>query len=288
MTHLVMLVVGIGLAWSCRTLAAPVRGPWSKRWQHALTAFLLSPLLLLITALAVIWMGPQGQMAGHWQGWISDALAWGFLAGAGLLLGWLLWDGWQTLRQIHTFALTHRSGLSLRVLPTSALFAAQIGYWHPDLVVSHGLLHRLSPAHLQTILTHEQAHRHYRDTFWFFWLGWIRRLTFWLPHSADLWQELVTLRELRADSWAAQRVDPLLLAESLLQVVSDPSTGGDPLWVEWAPSVAAVDGEDNPCRLVERVDALLANPVLPTPLDLRAWMTLLPAFLPLLVVPFHA
>ena len=56
--------------------------------------------------------------------------------------------------------------------------------------------------------------------FGFFWWGWLRRLTEWLPHSKELWQELLLLRELRADQWAAQQVDPLVLAESLLLMVN--------------------------------------------------------------------
>jgi Zn-dependent protease with chaperone function len=50
-------------------------------------------------------------------------------------------------------------------------------------------------------LAHEQAHAHYRDTFWFFWLN---VLTSWLPHTEALWQEILFLREIRADEKAKE------------------------------------------------------------------------------------
>uniref|UniRef100_A0ACD5H1Y5 M48 family metalloprotease n=1 Tax=Desertifilum tharense IPPAS B-1220 TaxID=1781255 RepID=A0ACD5H1Y5_9CYAN len=37
--------------------------------------------------------------------------------------------------------------------------------------MAQGLLDRLTPEQLNAVLTHERAHSHYRDTFWFFWLG---------------------------------------------------------------------------------------------------------------------
>ncbi len=42
----------------------------------------------------------------------------------------------------------------------------------------------------------------HRDTFWFFWLGWLGRIVPFLPNTEILWQELLTLREIRAAPWA--------------------------------------------------------------------------------------
>lgn len=115
---------------------------------------------------------------------------------------------------------------STRSLHTPALFAAQIGFWRPHLVLSQGLFDTLTLTQLEAVITHELAHVHYCDTFWFFWLGCVRRVTGWLPYTETIWQELLLLRELRADSWAAQRVEPepLVLVESLLEVVKAPLT----------------------------------------------------------------
>ena len=84
------------------------------------------------------------------------------------------------------------------------------------------MLDALDRPHLDAVLAHEQAHVYYRDTFWFFWLGWIRSFTIWLPNTEAVWQELLLLRELRADRQATEQVDFLLLAESLLIVAQNP------------------------------------------------------------------
>lgn len=82
-----------------------------------------------------------------------------------------------------------------------------------------------------------------------------------LGYRTPLWQELLLLRELRADRWAAQQVDPLLLAESLLVVVS---------------------------TMPVQIEALLAEPELMREPSLWSWTWLLLAFLPLAAVPFHS
>jgi Zn-dependent protease with chaperone function len=143
--------------------------------------------------------------------------------------------------------------------------------------VSQGLCQLLDAEHLQAVLLHEQAHSYYRDTFWGFWLGWLRRLTAWLPHTEALWQELLFLRELRADHWAAQQSDPLLLAEALLSVVSMPV----------APELGtALKPEAVNQRLAQRIEALLQPPE-DTPIDRWRWVNLAWVLLPLLVIPFH-
>jgi len=176
------------------------------------------------------------------------------------------------------------------------LFAAQVGFWEPQLVVSRGLLTRLDPEHLRAVVIHEQAHRHYRDTFVFFWLGWIRTLAIGLPQTRRLWQELVVLRELRADRWAAQRIDPLVLAEALVQVATPEileerqdwqQIHSDPAWMVgmvWGTSKLPTEVD----RLEERIQALLDPSPLEegtSPLQIMPWMSL--ALLPLLTIPLH-
>ena len=140
------------------------------------------------------------------------------------------------------------------------------------------MLQSLDPAHLKVVLVHEQGHLHYRDTFWFFWLGWLRRLTSWLPQTESLWQELLILRELRADRWAAQHVDRLLLAEALLSVVSAPQIQPENVCALFSSAVVRN-------RLNERINALL-EPELSSNLEGRSWWLLL-VLLPLIVILFH-
>lgn len=276
--HLLMIGLVLTVAWSLRVWWQP-GGAWAERWQRALEQFLLPPLLLLVTAIAVIFMGPHGRMVGWWEGWLSYGLAIGFLSLAALLWLQLAWQGRRTLQQTRQHPVIDLHGQPARLLRIADPYSAQVGFWQPELVVSQGLLDTLDAAHLEAVLLHEQAHAAYRDTFWFFWLGWLRRVSVWLPQTDALWQELLVLRELRADRYAAEKVDPLLLAESLLLVVSAPLMQPE---VCAAFSYSAVRD-----RLTERIEALLAEPdPTPTP-PLRCWAWLPWMFLPLLAIPFH-
>ena len=254
---------------------------WQRRWQTALIVFLWPPVLLLMSAIAILWMGPQGQMVWGLGGWWSYGLAVGFVVWAvwcGLQLTVAAWRSVQQLRHCPSLELEGETG---RYLETSIPFAAQVGFWQPELVVSQGLLDCLAPDQLEAVLIHEQAHRQYRDTFWFLGLGWLRQLTLWLPHTEALWQELLLLRELRADAWAAQRVDGLVLAESLFLLVNTPE-------LEAEPFCAAFSAAAPQTRLMERVDALLSGPQPPPPqFSWRLWCWFCLALLPLVTVPFH-
>lgn len=280
MMHLTLLLTAVLVAIAWRFTWAPVTTSWNQRWQSALSAFLLPPVLLLSTAIALICMGPKGQMVQWWEGWGSYGLAISFLVVA---VGWwvqLGLAGWRSLRQVQQYERVEIQGKSGRLLPTTTPFIAQVGFWQPELVVSQGLLNTLDVAHLEAVLIHEQAHLDQRDTFWFFWLGWLRRLTIWLPQTETLWQELLILRELRADQQAAQQVDGLLLAEALLTVVSAPLMPLD----GFCAAFSAATVRD---RLTERIDALLSDSYPSEPAQPLVWALLLLSLLPLLIIPFH-
>lgn len=275
--HLTLILLAIGSALLLRVKPVTSASGWAARWQQALTGLVLPPLLLLSTAVAVSTMGTRGQMMGVPVGWLGWVLTCSFLLLAAGLLLVLGWQAWRASRRLQGLPIAQLKTETVSVLPVEALFAAQVGFWHPRLVVSQGLLDRLTADQLEAVLTHEQAHRYYRDTFWFFWLGWLRRLTVWLPATEALWQELLLLRELRADRWAAERCDSLLLAETLLQVTQAPLLE--------AERCGAAFG-DQSCRLEVRVEALLASErsTLQPP---DCWGGLLPALLPLLTILLH-
>ncbi|NET38970.1 MAG: M48 family metalloprotease [Cyanothece sp. SIO1E1] len=281
--HLSLILFALGLAWSIRCVALQSSGTWQERWHRALGQFLVPPLLLLMTGLAVLCMGIDGSMLGLPAGWIGYLIAISFLGCALGLNLYLAWQGWRSLQQVQTYPAVAFNGQSGRLLETPDLFAAQIGFWRPQLVLSAGLLQTLPPNQLHAVLIHEQAHSHYRDTFCFFWFGWIRQLTFWLPNTAVLWQELLTLRELRADRWAAQRVDPLVLAESLLVVVQAPL-------INPAPYCAALGSQASSTQLEERINALLIDTELePAPItNPLSWRWLFLSVLPLLSILLHS
>lgn len=279
MMHLFTIAIALSLAWMLR-LSDLSSGNYDQRWQTALLQFVLPPLLLVATAVAIVCMGPHGQMVWRWEGWLCYLLALGYLGLMGIV-GWqLATDAQQSLQQIRTYRRQQVLGTSSRLLETPLVFSAQIGLWQPELVISQGLLDTLDPEHLQAVLAHENAHLYYRDTFWFFGLGWLRRCFLWLPNTEDLWQELLLLREIRADRWAAQHVDPLLLAESLLFVARAPLQHSESFCAAF--SCAAPRS-----RIEERIDALLVDSLIPPTTNWWALAWLLFALVPLFAIPLH-
>lgn len=271
------IAVTVGFRWVWR----PATATWSARWQAALVALLLPALLLGMTAITVLQMGHHGRMMGLPVGWIGCLWSLGFLGCAAGVLIYLAAQGWRSLHRLSNSVYQEFGSVQSCVIDSPSLFAAQIGFWQPQLVISQGLLQSLDSSQLHAVLTHERAHLHYRDTFWFFWLGWVNRLTAWLPNSSLLWQELLLLRELRADRWAAEQVDPLVLAETLLQVVRSPLTShpDESLWVAFGEAVGD--------RLEQRIDALL-SPSPASPYQPHHWLWLALGLLPLLTLPLHS
>ncbi len=278
--HLMMILVALSLALGYRHQWSQPQGSWQKRWQRSLLLFLLPPLLLIMTAVSVICMGPQEEpMFWRWQGSFSYLFASGFLGWAVFLCCKLASQSWRSIQQVRSCPRINVIGRRSRMLDNPVPFSALVGFWQPELLVSQGLLNTLDHAHLEAVFQHEQGHYHYRDTFWFFWLGWLRACTAWLPNTEALWQEILLLREIRADRWAAQQVDPLLLAESLLVVVSTLPMYSD-------NCCAAFSCAAPRHRLQERIDALL-TPELSCQPSLLSWSWLLLVFLPFVAVPFH-
>jgi len=278
--HISLLLTALGLAIALRWAWRPAPDKTPTAWGITLSAFLVPPLMVLTTAIAVLAMGTQGTMFSIPVGIVGYLLGIGCLGIALGMLGYRGWQGWRSLRQIQSFPLCDRPHIQGYLLQTPALFAGQIGFWNPCLVLSEGLLSDLSPEQLDAVLTHEQAHLHYRDTFWFFWLGWVRDLTAWLPNTQTLWQELLLLREMRADRYASQSIDPLVLAEALLQVAQSP--------IQLAATNCVALHDSAPIRLEQRINALLAEPEAIAPNSSKTqWLKWLWVFLPLLSLPFH-
>jgi Zn-dependent protease with chaperone function len=285
--HIVVLLTIIGLAWGIRYgwNRADECGAIDRAWERNLASFLLPPLLLLTSAIAIVWMGPHGRMVWVGNDWLSYDLAIGFLVVAGYRWLRLARSGWLLLQQVRTYPQIEIHGYTMRSIDLDTPYSAQIGFWEPELVVTTGLLDTLTIDRLETVLAHEQAHYYYRDTWWFFWLGWVRQITSWLPQTEPIWQELLTLRELRADRWAADRTDPLLVAETLVSLVQHTPIFPDDTCAAFS-QIATVD------RLSRRIDTLLSDlestPTRHDSLDRLvgiSWLSI--SLLPLLTVPFH-
>jgi Zn-dependent protease with chaperone function len=280
--HPIVLLSIVALTWGIRYFWTASS---ADTWHRTLELFLLPPLLLLTGAISIILMGPHGQMFWMREGWLSYSISIGFLGFAVIYLLKLTWDSHKILRQIRSYPLTNLNGYNVRILDSIAPYSAQIGFWRPELFITEGLMNTLDTAHLEAVLAHEQAHVRYHDTFCFFWLGWVRRITGWLPQTEAIWQELLVLRELRADRWAARQTDPLLIAEALLSVVKTTTFT--------APFCVAFNQITPPNRLNQRIDALLTLATteveyLDGSVNWWFWLWLLMTLLPLLLVPFHS
>ena len=291
--HIAMILGGLSLAWCLRWMYTPsirrqdISQPThQERWQRALFLFLFPPLLVLMTAIAVVFMGPQGQMLGFQVGWFSYIIAIAFLLYAVIWGCILIAQGLRAVRKVSSYPrselASQLAGQTVRAIDTPQILAAQVGFWQPHLVVSEGMLQKLDREHLHAVLKHEQAHDCYRDTFWFFALGYIKQVTAWLPNTNALWQELLLLREMRADHWAAQYVDRLLLAEALLWSVSDAIAPESDIFC------ATFSCPTPRSRLEERIDAILdeTTPETKPNYALLGWLIL--SLLPLISVPFHS
>ncbi len=278
--HLIVIFLALSSALAIRSINPLKTGLWIERWWRALLQFLVPPLLLIVTAITILWMGNEGQMFGQPVGQISYLLAIVFLGWIGISGAILTAQGWKSWQKIQTYPQINLHNQSARLIASPVLFSAQIGFWKPKLVVTQGLLNTLTPEQLQAVLTHENAHAYYRDTFWFFGLAWLKSITAFLPQTETLWQELLTLREVRADHWATQQSDPLLLAETLLFVVSQPLSQSDIF-------SAAFYGKSPSNRLSERIDALLDKTPISTQPNYQFWGWMLLSLLPLALIPLH-
>jgi Zn-dependent protease with chaperone function len=261
------------------TQATSNPGEWSQRWYRNLFLFCFPGLLLLTTAITVLYMGCHGEMLGVKAGSIGCVISGALILFASGSLFKLAIQGDRSIQQLRNYSTQTIGQATARIIEFHLPYSAQIGFWRSELVISRGLLAALDEEHLAAVIAHEQAHVEYRDTFWFFWLGWIRSFSFWLPNTEALWQELLLLRELRADRQAAKSVDFLLIAESLLTVAKAPLES--PIWC-----VSLNDAQIGD-RLQERIDSLL-NQAEPVPGDRwHNWSWLCLLLVPLLIVPLH-
>lgn len=293
-SSLILLTIVLAVAWRLTWRGSQGRSlasSWQTRWESALSAFCLPPLMIVLAAGAVLSMGHHGTMMG-WS--VSPAGCWvsrGVLIFLGGVLAYSLGQVVATdlkLRQYPTITLLQ--GEAARCLPLDLPMAAQVGLWRSSLLVSKGWLEQLTAKEQQAILAHEQAHADSHDLFWFFWLGVVRRFTVWLPGTQALWEELLLLREIRADRQAAQTSDPFLLAELLVKLSQQMTQAmqSPALDTDFEPST----GFNEPLslsRLEQRVNALVEpGPTAETHLPAvgcLAWM--LAAALPLATTWLH-
>ncbi|MBD2105836.1 M56 family metallopeptidase [Nodosilinea sp. FACHB-13] len=288
-SSLLVLTIVVAAVWRWRWRQCD--GPWLVRWESALSAFCLPPLMIMLAAAAVLSMGHHGTMMGQVVSPVGCWVSLGILSFATGILAYSLGRATHTAWGLRQYAMVSLpQGEQARCLPIDLPLAAQVGLWRSSLLVSRGWLEQLTAIEQQAMLAHEQAHADHRDPFWFFWLGVVRRFTGWLPNTEALWEELLLLRELRADRQAANTSDPLVLAELLVKFARQMALVTYSQSSEhWLETGVGFNQALSLTRLEQRVNALVTPDPVAKVSEQRqvklAWLMV--AMLPLVVTWLH-
>lgn len=278
--HLLMILWAFLLAFLLRLIPLPVSNNFQGRWYYNLLLFMLPPLFLLMTALAILSMGFQGEMLGLKIIQLGNFFALIFLTFVIFYAIKLIVENTIIKKRINSYPQKLVLGRLTRILNTDFPYCAQIGILKPQLVISEGLLNILDNEHLEAVLLHEEAHNYYQDSLWFFCLNWLKDFSFWLPKTELLWQDLLLLREMRADQKAARKIKPLIVAEALLIVaqnaVSIPCKLATPFSIPTPIN-----------RLTTRIDALFLDKSDETNYRYYYWFWLLIIFAPWVTILLH-
>jgi hypothetical protein len=283
--HGMLVVLGFLVPWLVRR--------WETGTERALWLLTFPTLWLTCTAIAIVGMGSHGHLLGihcaaGWPGRLAPWWAWGWLLWVGLSGMAILLRAGQShgLWQQQTTPTTLQ-GQAVWLWEQPLPWAAQVGWWRSRIVVSRGMVERLTPEHLAAVLAHEVGHGRFHDPLWFLLWEWLRCCTQWFPRTEALWQEVLFQREVRADRFAQAQTSGLLLAEALVQVQQHIHAMG--------AANKAVTSHHGGCpvlgdRLVERIQALVQPPPKESPQGLRWWLQILEptlAVLPLVWIPLH-
>lgn len=280
--HLILIATALTMAFLIRLI--PIKSTHnsgiSNSWAYNLSLFIFPPLILIMTALAIIFMGYHGKMLGFPISKIGYILSLIFIAFAIISLIKLSYQSHLSLHKIKTYPLKLIQGKSARIIDVNFPYAGQIGFWHSELIISKELIELLSPEHLEAVMAHEEAHYNYRDTFCFFWLGYLKNFTFWLPNTEKLWYQILLLRELRADQKAVEKVDFLVLAESLLFVTQASLNSSE----NFNPDLSCAFSNHS---LNERIENLLNPSPSKEKFSSYTWASLILTLLPWFTILFH-
>ena len=167
--HLLTILIAVTLAIAIRQVSFHTQG-WLKRWYRALFLFLFPALLLLTTALTILYMGCHGKMLGIKAGFFGCVVSGSLILFACGCLLKLAYQVDRALTQLKSYPRSKVGQTDARIIELDLPYRAQIGFWRSQLVMSQGLITTLDPENLNAVIAQEQAHVQYRDTFWFFWL----------------------------------------------------------------------------------------------------------------------
>jgi Zn-dependent protease with chaperone function len=116
--------------------------------------------------------------------------------------------------------------IALYRTPATRPAAFCFGLARPKVVVSDGLLARLSPAEQAAAIWHEAQHARVREPLRCLCARLASRTFFWMPVLADVFERYLLVKELDADRLAAARTSRRALAGALYGVLGEPTPAG--------------------------------------------------------------
>lgn len=289
--HFLVMITAVILAYLIRIISQHPHFKKQKSWSLSLFFFITPVLLVLMSSVAIVTMGYQGQMWGIEATLISYILAWCCLGYGVINLFTYYLEIKKISIRVNQLAEENVLGNQAKVLNTSFPYAGLMGFYQGEkksltdffqshLVLSKGLINLLSQEHLQAVITHEKAHQKHKDPLIFFCLSYCKNITFWLPNNEKLWNDLILLRELRADNTASKSVDFLLLAESLLMMTQEAMEQPSPMDYDFICTFM-----DN--RLNERIEALINQDNSAHYINWYQLSWMMVVFIPFIIIPFH-
>lgn len=138
----------------------------------------------------------------HVSGWV---VALGVVTPAVVVLvaaAWRVWSEWSLAHTLRAISRPSSLGPQVRLLDRPEALALTVGWRHPTILLSTGLVNELSPASLGVVIAHERAHIARGDT----WFSAVDRFAAsLLPRAAGraLTRQIVAAREQACDEIAA-------------------------------------------------------------------------------------
>ncbi len=144
----------------------------------------------------------------------------------------ILWRTRYLWRMCHTALIAHPAALrsacqTLQIRPETVLCTSQvdltvfcIGWWHPRIVISKGLVTAVSPAELTAILAHERHHQVQRDPLRLLAMKLMRTVLFPLPVVHGFHRAFLLRLEVEADEAAIGVVGRPAVARALYKLLT--------------------------------------------------------------------
>ncbi len=127
-----------------------------------------------------------------------------------------------------------RMGFVVAISESPKIMAVTIGLLRPHIIITRGLLNRLTPEEQRAVLRHERAHQQVFDPLMTAWLNGLASAFHWLPGARSLQQQAYSFREVAADAVATDGYTETTALSSAFVKLSDTVT--HPLLSSFSPN----------------------------------------------------